>query len=240
MVTPHVNALGQPIGAPVPGWGPRTRPGREPMVGRLVRVEPLELERHALDLWAAFTEDREHRMWTYFSYGPFPALADYADWIRRTAQGEDPYFHAIVDRATGRALGVAAFMTIDPAIGSIEVGHIAFSPALARTTHATEAMYLMMERAFALGYRRYEWKCDAHNEKSRAAALRLGLTFEGVRRHAWVYRGRNRDTAYFAAVDREWPALRAAFERWLDPANFAGGAQAERLSDLTSQALASA
>jgi RimJ/RimL family protein N-acetyltransferase len=148
--------------------------------------------------------------------------------------GDDPLFFAIVDRTTSAPLGVASWLRIDPRAGSIEVGHLHFSPRLQRTPHATEAMFLMMQRAFELGYRRYEWKCDALNAPSRAAAQRLGLSFEGVFRQAWVVKGRNRDTAWYAAIDTEWPALRAAFTPWLDPANFdAAGRQRTRLSDLT-------
>lgn len=148
--------------------------------------------------------------------------------------GVDPMFHAIIDVASGRAVGVAAYMRIEPKMGSIEVGHIHFSPLLQRTPGATEAMCLMMKRAFELGYRRYEWKCDALNAASRAAAQRLGFSFEGIFRQATVYRERNRDTAWYAAIDQEWPALARAFETWLDPANFdEAGRQCVRLSELT-------
>ena len=150
------------------------------------------------------------------------------------APGSDPLFHAIVPAGSGRAEGVASYLRIAPEAGSIEVGHINFSPRLMRTPAATEAMYLMMKRAFDLGYRRYEWKCDALNAPSRAAARRLGLSYEGIFRQATVYKGRNRDTAWYAAIDSEWPALKAAFETWLDPANFdAEGRQRESLRALT-------
>ena len=222
-----------PIGVPVPGWTTRPRPGVEPMIGRHVIVEPLDIERHSADLFEAFARDREHVMWTYFSYGPFLTLGAYQDWLRQTATA-DPYFHAIVDRASGKAIGSAAFMRMDPANGSIEVGHVAFSPALARSTAATEAMALMMARAFELGYRRYEWKCDSLNAKSFSAALRLGFALEGVFRNSAVYRGRNRDTAWFSILDTEWPRIRAALAVWLAPANFdARGNQRARLSSLT-------
>ncbi len=134
---------------------------------------------------------------------------------------DDPLFHAIVDSKSGSAVGVAAYMRIDAANGVIEVGHLNFSPRLQATTAATEAMYLMMRRAFdELGYRRYEWKCDSLNEASRRAASRLGFRFEGVFRQAVVYKGRNRDTAWYSVLDSEWPALKAGFERWLSPDNF--------------------
>lgn len=231
---PLHNEHGQPIGPPLPGWAPPPRPPREPLEGRYCRVEPLDPGRHAAELHAANQADSAGLMWTYLAYGPFPTLAAYQEWMARVCAGDDPLFHAIVDAATGRAVGLAAYLRIAPAAGSIEVGHLAFAPALQRTPAATEAMFLMMGRAFGLGYRRYEWKCDALNAPSRAAARRLGLSFEGVFRQATVYKGRNRDTAWYAAIDAEWPALEAAFSQWLDPANFdAAGRQRVSLSSLT-------
>jgi RimJ/RimL family protein N-acetyltransferase len=226
------NELGQPIGFPVPGWTARPRPERHAMVGRWCRVEPLEPERHGSDLFAANAADREGRMWTYLAYGPFADFAAYRAWLAGAARSEDPLFHAIVDAKDGRALGVASYLRIEPAVGVIEVGHIAFSPALQRTPAATEAMYLMMRRVFdELGYRRYEWKCDALNAPSRRAAERLGFTFEGVFRQATLYKGRNRDTAWYAVLDTEWPERKAAFEAWLAPGNFdAEGRQRARLN----------
>lgn len=222
----RTNALGQPIGEPVPGWTSRPRPPRTAMQGRFCRLEPLDPDRHAAELFAANAADREGRMWTYLAYGPFAEEADYRAWAEKMAPGEDPLFHAILD-GNGRAVGVASYLRIEPAVGVIEVGHIAYAPALQRTPGATEAMYLMMRRVFEeLGYRRYEWKCDALNGPSRAAAQRLGFRFEGIFRQATIYKGRNRDTAWFSITDQEWPARKAAFERWLDPANFdAGGRQ---------------
>ena len=190
------------------------------MVGWYCRVEPLDKSRHAADLYRANRQDPDNRIWTYLAYGPFDSLEGYLGWMDRLCCGDDPLFHAIVDAKTDKAVGVASYLRIDPANGSIEVGHINYSPLLQRTPAATEAMYLMMKRAFDLGYRRYEWKCDALNAASRAAAQRIGLSFEGVFRQATAYKGRNRDTAWYAAIDQEWPALQAAFRRWLDPANF--------------------
>ena len=146
----------------------------------------------------------------------------------------DPLFFAIISNQTGKAVGVCAYLRIDPANGSIEVGHLNFSPLMQRTPIATEAMWLMMREAFALGYRRYEWKCNALNLPSRSAAQRLGLSFEGVFRQVLVTKGRNRDTAWYAAIDKEWPLLDAAFQAWLSPANFDGeGRQRVSLSKLT-------
>ena len=215
------NRLGQPIGEPVPGWSPRQPPSREPMIGRFCRLEPLSAKRHGAELHAANGRDAEGRMWTYMSYGPFPELDAYLGWAQRMEAGTDPLFHAVIDATSGKAVGVASYLRIEPEVGVIEVGHIAFSPLLQRTPAATEAMYLMMRRAFGeLGYRRYEWKCDALNAPSRAAAERLGFTFEGIFRQATIYKGRNRDTAWYSILDREWPARQAAFEAWLDPDNF--------------------
>jgi RimJ/RimL family protein N-acetyltransferase len=233
-MTEHKNALGQPIGFPVPGWSARPRPPRTPMVGRHARLEPLDPDRHAADLHAANLTDKENRIWTYLAYGPFATIEDYRAWMKTTALGEDPLFHAIVDLTTGRATGVASYLRIDPPVGVIEVGHINYSPLLQKTRAATEAMFLMMVRVFdELGYRRYEWKCDALNAPSRAAAERLGFAFEGVFRQATIYKGRNRDTAWYSITDRDWPTVKRAFERWLDPTNFdAEGRQRQSLSAL--------
>ena len=224
------NHLNQPIGFPVPDWRPARLPAREALEGRFCRLEPLDPERHAAGLHAANSLDAEGRNWTYLPYGPFDTLDGYRAWAEETCRGRDPFFYAVVDPATGGATGVASYLRIDPANGSIEVGHINYSPLLQRTPAATEAMYLMMKHAFDLGYRRYEWKCNALNAASRAAAQRLGFSFEGVFRQAAVVKGRNRDTAWYSVIDGEWPALREAFLRWLDPSNFDGhGRQRTRL-----------
>jgi RimJ/RimL family protein N-acetyltransferase len=236
----EVNALGQTVGFTVNGWTPPPRPPLEPMIGRTCRVEPLDIARHAADLHAANRVDRDGQNWTYLPYGPFATFDDFHGWLTSVAGKTDPQFHAIVDLATGKAAGVASYLRIDPAAGSIEVGHINYSPLLQRTVASTEAMYLMMRRAFDLGYRRYEWKCNALNLPSRAAAQRLGFSYEGVFRQALVVKGRNRDTAWYAAIDREWPALDQAFRQWLDAANFdAQGRQLTPLGALTGPILVS-
>lgn len=229
----HLNEFGQPIGFAVPGWAARPRPPKTPASGRFAAIEILS-EAHAADIHAANLLDAEGRNWTYLPYGPFSTLEDYKTWMRQTCSGEDPLFHAVIDRATGKAVGVASYLRIDPANGVIEVGHINLSPLAQRKPSATEAMYLMMRRAFdELGYRRYEWKCDALNAPSRRAALRLGFKYEGTFRQATIYRGRNRDTAWYAITDKEWQGVKAAFEAWLAPANFdAAGQQKKKLSDL--------
>lgn len=212
-------------------WTPPPRPSG-PLEGRLVRLEPLA-PAHADALHAANSADAEGAMWLYMPYGPFADAGAYRAWVAEVAGRPDPFFYAIIDRVRG-PLGVASFLRVQPAAGSIEVGHIALSPALQRTAAATEAMALMMAWAFDAGYRRYEWKCNAGNRASRDAALRLGLSYEGVFRQATVVKGRNRDTAWYAAIDTEWPALADAFARWLDPSNFdAQGRQRTSLRALT-------
>ena len=234
-MTEYHDALGQPIGFPVEGWTERPRPPRTAIEGRHCRVEPVEPTRHAADLHAANREDAQDRIWSYLPYGPFETLDDYRAWMEATCLGDDPLFHAIVDAKTEKAVGVASYLRIEPPVGVIETGHINYAPRLQKTAAATEAMFLMMRRVFdELGYRRYEWKCDALNAGSRAAAERLGFTFEGIFRQATLYKGRNRDTAWYAITDGDWPAIKAAFERWLDDANFdADGRQRESLSVLT-------
>ncbi len=217
----RTNELGQPIGVALPGWEARPRPPRTATEGRYCRVEPVDVEAHGADLFAAFREDTAGRIWTYLAYGPFEAEDAFREWMAGYCTGEDPLFHAIVDTGTGRALGVASFLRIDPGPGVIEVGHINYSPALQRSRIATEAMYLMMRRVFVeLGYRRYEWKCDALNAGSRRAAQRYGFLYEGLFRQATMYKGRNRNTAWYAMIDADWPGIEAAYEAWLDPANF--------------------
>lgn len=228
------NHLDQPIGFLVPDWNPPQLPAREKIEGRLCRLEPLEPERHAADLYAANSLDTEGRIWSYLPYGPFDTVEAYCAWMEQTCRSRDPLFYAVFDLTTNSAVGVASYLRIDPGNGSIEVGHINYSPALQHTPAATEAMYLMMKQVFELGYRRYEWKCNALNEPSRVAARRLGFSFEGVFRQAAVVKGRNRDTAWYAMIDKDWPALREAFLRWLAPSNFdAEGRQSTRLSVLT-------
>lgn len=218
------------------GWQPPRWPDADVLQGRYVRLERLDAARHGAALFAANRAD--DAIWRYLPYGPFQRLEGYLDWVAGTGSGEDPRFYAIQDVEAGRWAGVASHLRIKPEAGSIEVGHINYAPALQRTRAATEAMVLMMRWAFEAGYRRYEWKCDASNLGSRRAAERLGMSYEGVFRQATVVKGRNRDTAWFAAIDKEWPALQRAFETWLAPGNFdAAGQQRKRLSDLTAPIL---
>lgn len=205
------------------------------MAGRFCRLEPLTLA-HAPALWEAFGEDAEGRNWTYLANEPFTQFEDFEGYVMRSAGSVDPQFYAVV--VTGAAVGLASYLRITPAAGTIEVGHIHFSQRLQRTAAATEAMYLMMRRAFELGYRRYEWKCDALNAPSRRAAQRLGFSYEGIFRQALVTKGRNRDTAWYACIDREWSALSQAYQTWLAPENFdEHGRQRLSLAKLTSPVL---
>lgn len=220
-----------PLGTPVTGWTPPAAPPHDAMQGRFAVLEPLTPEAHAADLYRSYAG--HDQVWDYLPYGPFPTQAAYRAWVETVAKQPDPQFYAIRDRAGGGWAGVASYLRITPQSGSIEVGHINFGPALQATPAATEAMYLMMRRAFETGYRRYEWKCDALNLPSRRAAQRLGFSYEGVFRQATVVKERNRDTAWFAVIDGEWPALRRAFEAWLAPGNFETGRQVHSLRAFT-------
>ncbi len=234
------NDLGQPIGFPVDDWQAREHPRGGQMQGRLCRLEPIDIDAHAANLFAAFGQDRDQRNWTYLPYGPFASEAELRDWIASACLGDDPCFFSVIDEQTGKAVGVASYLRIDPAMGVIEVGHIHFSPLMQGKPISTEAMYLMMRQVFDVwGYRRYEWKCDSLNQPSCNAAQRLGFMFEGIFRQAVIYKQRNRDTAWYSIIDHEWPSAKAVFESWLDVANFdADGRQKTSLSAAMRQALA--
>jgi RimJ/RimL family protein N-acetyltransferase len=214
------NEYGQPVGAPVPDWTPVAAPEAVTLPGRYCTLEQLDAARHVADLYSAYATAPDARDWTYLPWGPFPTPGSYREWAIAAAASRDPRHYAVVDNATGRALGTLALMRHDPANGVIEVGCVVFSRALQQTPISTEAQFLLMRYAFELGYRRYEWKCDSLNEPSRMAAERLGFTYEGTFRQAVVYKGRNRDTAWFALTDHDWGRVRAAFEKWLAPTNF--------------------
>ena len=210
------------------------RPGRIVLEGRYVTLAPLDAGLHSQALWEATRGEHNDSLWQYLAEGPFRDRADFDKTFEGMAASEDPLFFAIIDRASERAAGRASYLRIDTKHRSIEVGGLLYSPALQRTRGATEAMYLMARHAFEdLGYRRYEWKCNALNEPSRRAALRLGFTFEGIFRQHQIVKGQNRDTAWFSMLDTEWPQRKKAFEHWLDPSNFSDeGVQKQRLSDL--------
>jgi RimJ/RimL family protein N-acetyltransferase len=219
-VEERINDLGQPVGPSLEDWNAPGSPRREAMSGRFTRLEPLDVMRHAAQLFSELSADRDGRTWTYLPYGPFQDFEAFREWLMNYCLSNDPLFYTITEIASGNPLGLAAYLRINPADGVIEVGHLIFSERMQRTPIATEAMYLMMNRAFEMGYRRYEWKCDSLNAKSRAAAERLGFQYEGMFRQDRVYKGRSRDTTWFSVIGREWPALEERFVRWLDPGNF--------------------
>jgi RimJ/RimL family protein N-acetyltransferase len=231
----RTNELGQPIGFALPDWKAPPFPPHASLVGRHARIEPLQTARHARDIWDAQAEDPTSARWTYLFNGPFADYQAFESWATGAQGSRDPQFYAIVDCDSGLATGLAAYMRIEPRHGVIEIGNIYYSPRLAQTRAATEAMYLFMANVFDLGYRRFEWKCDSCNLPSRAAATRYGFTYEGKFRQAVVYKNRNRDTAWFSVIDVDWRAgLKDAYLRWLDPANFdEAGKQKRKLSGLT-------
>jgi RimJ/RimL family protein N-acetyltransferase len=209
-----------PIG-PVVETRPAPRPERLVLQGRYVVLEPLHPRQHGDALFDATAQAADDHLWTYLFDGPYPDRESFDRALERLAASEDPLYFAIVDRASDKALGRAALMRIEPAHRVIEVGSIIYSTRLQRTRGATEAMYLLARYVFdTLGYRRYEWKCNALNEPSRSAALRLGFTYEGIFRQHLIIKGHNRDTAWYSMLDSEWPERRARFEAWLAPENF--------------------
>ncbi len=235
----HKNSLNQPIGSPLQNWQACEHPWGSRMQGQRCALEPIDRDRHALDLFEAFNRDLDSHNWTYLPYGPFSRLAEFKDWIDSACLGDDPCFFTVIDLDTAKAVGVASYLRITAASGVIEVGHIHFSPLIQGSAISTEAMYLMMKRVFEeLGYRRYEWKCDALNAPSCAAAKRLGFQFEGIFRQATIYKQRNRDTAWYSIIDSEWPDIKQVFENWLSSDNFdIDGKQRSSLSQSMQQAL---
>jgi RimJ/RimL family protein N-acetyltransferase len=225
-------AVERRVGEPVdPSSSPR--PQRITLEGRTVKLEPLDAHDHLEDLWLTTGGSENEHLWTYMFESPFQNRNSLEAYLQRKQESDDPLFYTIIDKASGRAAGWAAFMRMKHLQRVMEVGSIMFSPKLQRTVGATEAMYLMARYAFEdLHIRRYEWKCDALNEPSRRAALRLGFKFEGLFRQHMVVKGRNRDTAWYAMLDSEWPARKRAFEQWLDASNFdANGRQRVSLSE---------
>lgn len=227
-----------PTGETLPNWEIPPVPERAVLNGKYCRLEPLQAIRHAADLHREFSPDAAAKNWTYLPYGPFSTEQSYREWVEEKESLADPLLFAVVPLETETPAGVTGFLRFSPENGCIEIGHIHFAECLKCTPTATEAIALMLRHAFALGYRRCEWKCDSLNAASRRAALRYGFTFEGVFRKHVIYKGRNRDTAWYSIVDTDWEKLVPAFDRWLAPSNFDGnGIQRERLSELTSSAL---
>ena len=208
------------VGEIVKDVTPALLPRRQTLQGRFVSIEPLDPVAHGDALYEGTHGDHRDELWRYLFEGPFPDRSSFAAHLQQQASSEDPLFFAIVDSASGRAVGQAAYLRVEPVHKVIEVGHIIFTPELQRTAGATEAMFLMAQHVFDLGYRRYEWKCNAGNAPSVRAARRLGFKFEGIFRQHLIVEGRNRDTAWFSMLDTEWPDRKANFERWLHPDNF--------------------
>ena len=215
-----LNEFNQVIGSPV-DWPGAKKPQRDIIRGRFCQIEPLDAGLHASDLYRVFTKDQDASLWTYLPFGPFDNEQQFEQLVTGMSLSKDSVFYTIVDLSTAKPVGIAAYLRIKPDSGSIEIGSIVFSSRLQKTAAATEAMFLLMRYAFkALGYRRYEWKCDSLNAPSRRAAERLGFQYEGLFKQALVYKGRNRDTAWYSVLDKGWPSLEQGFERWLDKSNF--------------------
>jgi len=228
----RLNAYQQPIGDDLPDWTGAKLPGATPLVGQYTRLERIDPEPHAAQLHQAYAEAPDARDWTYMTVGPFDTLAAYEAYLVRLVPSQDPMHYAVIDQASGAAVGTFALMRVDAPNGVIEVGSVAFSRRMQKTRLGTDVMATLLKHVFVdLGYRRFEWKCDVLNAPSRAAALRFGFAHEGLFRQAIVTRGRNRDTAWYSIIDREYPALATAYRNWLDPANFSSeGRQIRSLS----------
>lgn len=218
-LTADQSPQGQPVGRALPGWRPVPAPTGQPLRGTRVSLCRLDPGAHIPALHAAAQADRSGASWTYLPYGPFASLAEHLAWAHGRAGRDDPLLYAVVD-AQQDVLGHAAFMRVDGTHGVIEIGHVYFAPALQRTAAATEALGLMLAAAFEAGYRRVEWKCNALNAPSRRAAERLGFRYEGTFHQAQVVKGRNRDTAWYALLDADWPRCARALEAWLSSDNF--------------------
>lgn len=236
-MTTRMNDFDQPVGDALPDWSGARLPDAPSLEGRYCRLERLSAEPHGAGLYAAYRDAADARDWTYLPSGPYDTPEAYHAWLLNAEKQPDPRHYAVIDLATGQPVGTVALMRIDAANGVIEVGYVTYSPRMQRTRLATEVMALFLRYVFdELGYRRFEWKCDALNAPSCAAAARFGFTFEGIFRQAIVTRGRNRDTAWYSIIDSEYPALRAAFEQWLAPSNFdANGVQQHKLAQLIAE-----
>lgn len=236
-MTTRLNQFNQPVGADLPDWHGARQPGDISLEGRYCRLERINVERHAAALYEAYSDATDARDWTWLPAGPFETPEAYRAWLMNAEQQKDPLHYAVIDLASGKPVGTVALMRIDAANGVIEVGYVTYSPRMQRTRLSTEVMALFLHYVFdELGYRRFEWKCDALNAPSCAAATRFGFTFEGIFRQAIVTRGRNRDTAWYSIIDSEYPALRTAYDKWLSPSNFDdNGVQREKLSALITE-----
>ena len=211
-------------------WQPANLPNSKTLEGRFIRLEKLDTARHGDALWTALEgPNSDPKLWDYLPYGPFDQREEFNAWLARHAADTDPWFYAIVDQATGAVDGILSLMSIVPAHGRIEIGHVTFGAAMQRTPKGTEAIYLLAKESFALGNRRLEWKCNGDNARSKRAADRFGFTYEGTFRQHMVVKGVNRNTAWYSIIDSEWPELQKAFEGWLAADNFEGGQQIKGL-----------
>ena len=196
-------------------------PSKKQLIGKYSILEPLNFKNHTEELFKNFSSDKTNTLWTYMPYGPFKNLSSFKNYLKKNCLNKEPFFYAIYSKRFKSFCGLASYLRIKPAIGTIEVGWITYAPNLQRTVEATEAMYLMMKNVFEnLGYRRYEWKCDNLNQKSKKSAQRLGFKFEGVFRQATIYKKRNRDSAWFSIIDKEWKQCKNKFQRYLKRSNF--------------------
>lgn len=213
------NYLKLPVGKSLPQWKEKSPPPKTNMQGSYCFLEPLTLDAHSIFLFEAFCKDKKNINWTYLPYGPFENHKDFKKWLLDYCLGEDPLFFVVIK--DGLPVGMESYLRIKPAVGVIEIGHIHFSPTLQKTRASVEAVYLMMKRVFdEMGYRRFEWKCDSLNKRSCEAAKKFGFQFEGVFRQLTIYKGRNRDTAWFSIIDKDWERIKQNFEKWLDEKNF--------------------
>jgi RimJ/RimL family protein N-acetyltransferase len=229
------NEFGQILGDHVANWKPRPKPKNTILKGKYTILEPMDINRHASYLFDALAIDNQGESWTYLPYGPFANLNEFKDWLEKIISTEqDTFLYAILDGKTDKPIGISGYLRITPQHGVIEIGHLHFSHLLKRSPAATEAIYLMLSYAFdELGYRRCEWKCNALNEPSRNAAKRFGFQFEGIFRQNFVFKNRNRDTAWFSIIDHEWPLRKEKFVKWLHPNNFAvDGKQILKLAEM--------
>ena len=196
-------------------------PSKNIIKGRYVKLEPINIKKHSKDLYLSFSQDKKNKIWNYLPYGPFKSFESFQKWLSIFCLNKDPFFYAIYFKRHKKYCGMASYLRITPNHGTIEVGHINYSPLLQNTKEGTETMYLMLKNAFeVLGNRRYEWKCNNLNTSSKKAAIRLGFTFEGVFRQMNVFKGRNRDTAWFSILDKEWKKIKKSYLKFLDPKNF--------------------
>lgn len=230
------NLYGQEIGDPLPNWAGREGPHRTVFEGNYCRLEPLNVQNHGLQLFQAFSNAKDDRMWTYLPVGPFKDYPEYKKIATKFEQDQETVHYAVISKEGNRALGSLSLMRADVSNGTIEIGFVMFSPKLQKTTASTEAQFLLMKHVFdGLGYRRCEWKCDSLNAPSRNCALRLGFTFEGTFRNAAVYKGRSRDTQWFSIIDTEWQDIRRSFELWLKAGNFLEGKQNKKLAAIRNE-----